>query len=140
MTTFVYQASCLALRGRAVLIEGPPGTGKSALALNLMDRGAILIGDDGVTLELRGGGLYASPPPNTAGLLEVRNVGLLRFATASNVRVALIIVLDPMAPRFVDAAEPAERCGVELPLIRLWPSESPPARKVELSLERYGLA
>jgi len=139
MSSTVLQASCLAIGDRAVLIEGPPGCGKSALTLALMDRGAVLIGDDGVTLDQRGEQLFASPPPNTAGFVEVRNVGLLRFTTTSNVRVALVIVLDPEAPRFADAAEPADRCGVPLPLIRLWPSENPPARKVELSMGRYGL-
>jgi len=139
MSSTVLQATCLALGERAVMIEGPSGSGKSALALALMDRGAVLIGDDGVTLDQRGEQLFASPPPNIAGLVEVRNLGLLRFTTTSNVRVALVIVLDPKAPRFVDAAEPTHRCGVQLPLIRLWPSENPPARKVELSLDRYGL-
>ena len=139
MSSTVLQASCLAIGDRAVLIEGPSGSGKSALTLALMDRGAVLIGDDGVTLDQRGEQLFASPPPNTAGLVEVRNVGLLHFTTTSNVRVALVIVLDPDAPRFADAAEPADRCGISLPLIRLWPSENPPARKVELSMDRYGL-
>ena len=139
MSSTVLQATCLALGERAVMIEGPSGSGKSALALALIDRGAVLIGDDGVTLDQRGDQLFASPPPNIAGLVEVRNIGLLRFSTTSNVRVALVIVLDPKAPRFADAAEPTDRCGVQLPLIRLWPSENPPARKVELSLDRYGL-
>ena len=58
-----YQATCVAIGGRAVLIEGEPGSGKSSLALALIDRGAALIGDDGVRLELRGNRLYASPPP-----------------------------------------------------------------------------
>lgn len=139
MSGTVHQATCLALGDRAVLIEGPPHSGKSSLALALIDRGAILIGDDGVTLDQRGDQLFAAPPPNTTGLLEVRNLGLLRFDTTSNVRVALAILLDPEAPRFVDEAEPAVRCGVRLPLIRLWPSENPPARKVELAMDRYGL-
>ena len=139
MSASLHQASCVAIGDRAVLIEGPPSSGKSTLTLALMDRGATLIGDDGVTLDQRGERLFASPPPNTAGLLEVRNVGLLRFRTASNVPVALVIVLDEAAPRFTEAAEGSERGGIPLPLIKLWPSEYPPARKVQLALERYGL-
>ena len=138
MTT-LHQATCVAIRGRAVLIEGPPGSGKSSLTLALIDRGAVLVGDDGVSLTARDGKLYASPPPNIAGLLEVRNLGLLEFPTAKDVRAALVIVLDQEAPRFIEAAEPAERAGIALPLIRLWPSEAAPAVKVELALDRYGL-
>ena len=138
MTT-LHQATCVAIRGRAVLIEGPPGSGKSSLALALIDRGAVLVGDDGVSLNARDGGLYTAPPPNISGLLEVRNLGLLAFPTANDVRVALVIMLDQEAPRFIEAAEPAERAGIALPLIRLWPSEAAPAVKVELALDRYGL-
>ena len=138
--TVLHQATCVAIGGRAILIEGAPGSGKSSLALALIDRGAVLIGDDGVSLTARGGQLYASPPPNIAGLLEVRNLGLLQFPTVSDVRVALVVQFEPQAPRFVEAPELTERAGAELPLIRFWPSETVPAHKTELALIRYGLA
>ena len=135
----LHQATCVAIAGRAILIEGAPGSGKSNLALALIDRGAVLIGDDGVSLTAHGGQLYASPPPNIAGLLEVRNLGLLQFPTVSDVRVDLVVRLDPDAPRFIEAAELADRAGAGVPLIRLWPGETASARKAELALERYGL-
>ena len=135
----LHRATGVVIAGRAVLIEGAPGSGKSSLALALIDRGAVLIGDDGVTLTARGGQLFASPPPNIAGLLEVRNLGLLEFPVASDVRVALIVLLDQQAPRFIDAPELAERAGVMLPLVRLWPAQAAPELKVELALTRYGL-
>ena len=137
--TQVHQATCVAINGRAVLIEGAPGSGKSSLALTLIDRGAVLIGDDGVTLEPRGGRLYASPPPNIAGLLEVRNLGLLEFPTVGDVPVALVVRLDPTAERFIETAERVELGGVELPLVRLWPGGEVLALKVELAFERFGL-
>ena len=136
--TQVHQATCVAINGRAVLIEGPPGTGKSSLALTLIDRGAVLVGDDGVTLQPRGGRLYASPPPNIAGLLEVRNLGLLEFPTVGDVPVALVVRLDPAAERFIEAAERMELGGVELPLVQLWPGGEVLALKVELALARFG--
>ena len=137
--TQVHQATCVAINGRAVLIEGPPGSGKSSLALTLIDRGAVLIGDDGVTLQPRGGRLYASPPPNIAGLLEVRNLGLLEFPTVGDVPVALVVRLDPAAERFIEAAERMELGGAELPLVRLRPGGEVLALKVELAVERFGL-
>lgn len=139
MTATLHRATCVAIKGRAVLIEGPPGCGKSSLALALIDRGAVLIGDDGVSLKARGGQLYASPPPNIAGLLEVRNLGLLQFPTLNDIPVALVLRLDTATERFIEAPELANRGGVELPLVRLWPDGATLAQKSELALERYGL-
>ena len=135
--TILHQATCVAINGRALMIEGPPGSGKSQLALMLIDRGAVLVGDDGVSVEERGGRLYASPAPATAGLLEVRNLGLLTFPTLSSVRVALVIRLDPEAPRFIDAAEQIDLHRVILPLVQMWPDPDP--IKAELALKRYGV-
>jgi hypothetical protein len=137
--TRAHQATCVAIGGRALLIEGAPGSGKSSLALGLIDRGAVLIGDDGVLLEAVGGRLIARPHPATRGLLEVRNVGLLPFPVGDEAWVALVIALDPAAPRFVEAAETATRAGVALPLLRLSPDGPVLPIKAELALRRHGL-
>ena len=134
-----HQATCVAIGGRAVLIEGAPGSGKSSLALALIDRGAVLVGDDGVLLDVEGARLLASPHPNIAGLLEVRNVGLLTWPTTVRVPVALVLRLDPEPPRYVDGAEQATRAGIVLPLIRLWPDSPVLALRAELALARHGL-
>ncbi|HNJ48031.1 MAG TPA: HPr kinase/phosphatase C-terminal domain-containing protein [Novosphingobium sp.] len=138
--SLLHQASCVAIGARALLIEGSPGSGKSSLALALIDRGARLIGDDGVRLEARQGRLFASPPPNIAGLVEVRNLGLIEMPTVSDMALALVVRLDPEAPRFIDAAEQTELGGTALPLVRLWPQSPVLAIKAELALERFGLA
>ena len=139
MTAFLHQATCVAIKGRAILIEGPPGSGKSSLALALIDRDAVLVGDDGVSLIARGGRLYASPPPNIAGLLEVRNLGLVQFSVQSEVPVALVLRLDPAAERFIEVPEQRDLNGIGLPLVRLWPGGASLALKAELALDRYGL-
>ncbi|HVR91187.1 MAG TPA: HPr kinase/phosphatase C-terminal domain-containing protein [Novosphingobium sp.] len=133
-----HQASCVAIAGRAVLIEGAPGSGKSSLALALIDRGAMLIGDDGAMLEAADGRLLASPHPNIAGLLEVRNLGLIPYPVAERVPVALVITLDPEAPRFIEAASQVERAGMAVPLVRLWPESPLLALRAELALARFG--
>jgi HPr Serine kinase C-terminal domain len=137
--SLLHQASCVAIKGRALLIEGPPGSGKSSLVLALIDRGAVLVGDDGVRLEARDGRLCASPPPNIEGLLEVRNLGLLEFPVERGVPVALLLRLDPAAPRFIEAAEQVDLGGIAIPLVCIWPDAGIPAIKAELALQRYGL-
>jgi len=132
-----HQASCVAIGGRAVLIEGAPGSGKSSLALALIDRGAVLVGDDGVLLERRGTELWALPPPHIAGLIEVRNVGLLTLPTTC-ARVSLVLRLDPAAARFVEEAEQVVLAGVALPLIRLWPGSPVLALRAEQALALHG--
>lgn len=140
MTTPIsWQATAVAIEGRAVLIEGPAGAGKSSLALALIDRGAQLIGDDGVELVRCGAQLVARPHPNTRGLIEVRNLGLLTMPVASETPVALVLLLDREAPRYIEQAESAERCGVTVPLIQLWPDSPALPLRAELALQRYGL-
>jgi hypothetical protein len=137
--TLSYPATCIAIGGRALLIEGAPGSGKSSLALALIDRGALLVGDDGVLLEARDDRLLARPHPNTRGLVEVRNLGLLQFPVCEEAPVALALALDPDAPRFVESAESTSRAGVALPLLRLFPDGAVQHLKAELALARYGL-
>jgi len=134
----LHQASAVAIAGRAILIEGPSGSGKSSLVLALIDRGATLIGDDGVALDAEDGRLLASPAPAIAGLLEVRNVGLVRRQTAARVPVALVVRLDEAAPRFIEAAEQVERAGIAVPLVRLWPDSPVLHLRAEAALAQYG--
>jgi len=134
-----HQATCVAVNGRGILIDGPPGSGKSSLALALIDRGAALVGDDGVLLERRGGRLWALPAPAIAGLLEIRNVGLAKMPAAP-APVALLVRLDRAAPRHVEAAEGIALHGTVLPLIRLWPDTPALALRVEWALRMHGLA
>ncbi|RMF16145.1 MAG: serine kinase, partial [Alphaproteobacteria bacterium] len=72
-------ASCVAWHGRGILLRGPSGAGKSALALRLIEAGALLVADDYVVLDAQStpDRLLAAPPPRIAGLIEVRGLGLL---------------------------------------------------------------
>jgi HPr kinase/phosphorylase len=134
------QASAVAIAGRALLIEGPPGSGKSSLALALIDRGAGLIGDDAVTLTASGGLLIASPPPNIAGLLEVRGVGIATLPLASPAPTALILTLGgPRPARLPEAPLPTrEIAGVSIPVLAFDPGHLAHAARAEWALRMHG--
>ncbi|WP_457649807.1 HPr kinase/phosphorylase [Profundibacter sp.] len=89
----VVHASCVAVDGRAVLVVGPSGSGKSALCLQLMALGATLVADDQTILQSGGGGILARAPETIDGLIEARGVGLLA-ADSCVARVALVVDLE----------------------------------------------
>lgn len=132
------QSGCVAIDGRGLLIEGPPGSGKTTLALALIDRGAKLVGDDGVALEFRGGTLWAAPPPSTKGLIEIRNVGVASVPVLS-APIALVVTLDRGAPRFVEDAPRIAIGEAEIPHIALDPSIPQLALRAEYALAIHGL-
>ncbi len=142
MNGIVHQASAVVIAGRALLIEGPPGSGKSSLALALIERGAELVGDDAVTLTPAGDRLIAAPPPNIAGLVEVRGVGLAALPVASPAPVALILVLGgPPPERLPDTPLPVRLVGgIAVPVLAFDPGPLAPALRAEWALRLHGLA
>lgn len=120
------------------MIVGPPGSGKSSLALALMDRGAGLIGDDGVTLDRVGDRVIATPPPNTGGLIEIRNVGLRELPT-THAPVALVVDLAANAERLPPGPATFLLVGREVPQVNLYPDTPYLALRAEAALEMYGL-
>lgn len=138
MSEVMANVSCVAMRGRALLITGAPGSGKSSLALALLDRGGELVGDDGVTLAPVGELVIASPPPNTEGLIEIRNVGLLEVPT-TRAPVAIVINLDPLAERLPIGHGNAVLLGRQVPQVDLYPDTPALALRAEAALEMHGL-
>ncbi|MEO7635604.1 MAG: HPr kinase/phosphatase C-terminal domain-containing protein [Sphingomicrobium sp.] len=132
-------ASTVAIEGRAVLITGPSGSGKSDLALRLLDRGFTLVSDDQTLVKRDGPRLLASAPPNIAGKLEVRGIGIVEMAIVSDVPVALIVELTSDIQRLPDDARERPILGVALPLISIDALTASAPSKVALALDRMGL-
>lgn len=131
--------SCVAIGGRAVLIGGRSGRGKSDLALRLIDRGAALVADDYTFVRRVEGSLLASPPEAIAGKLEVRGVGIVEFPPSREVPVVLFVDLDVEAERLPQAGEQRMVAGVALPVIGLSALEPSAPIKVEAALRLHGL-
>ena len=90
-----FYATAVTYCGFGVLIRGPSGSGKSDLALRLIDDGAGLIADDQVVIKSVGQKLFLSPPDSLPGLIEVRGIGVIKIAYVRDIRLCLIIELDP---------------------------------------------
>lgn len=132
--------SSVAIGGRAVLIAGAPGRGKSDLALRLIDRGATLISDDYTLVEAREGRLWASPPPTIAGKIEVRGLGIVELGhTNGPVPASLYVDLDAR-PERLPAARATIVHGIALPVLELAALEPSAPIKVEKALDMIGLA
>jgi serine kinase of HPr protein (carbohydrate metabolism regulator) len=132
-------ASTVAIGGRAVLISGPSGSGKSDLALRLLDRGFTLVSDDQTIVRRDGDRLIAAAPPNIAGKLEVRGIGIVEMERLDNVPVALIVELTSDIQRLPDDSRERLLLGVALPLVSIDATTASAPSKVALALDRMGL-
>lgn len=132
-------ASTVAAEGRAVVISGPSGAGKSDLALRLLDRGFTLVSDDQTTIRRDGERLIASAPPNIAGKLEIRGVGIVDMDVLKDIPIALFVELTSEIQRLPDDSRERPLLGVRLPLISIDAMTASAPSKVALALDRMGL-
>ena len=135
-------ASCIALGEKGVLIIGPPGSGKSDLALRLIDGSprAELVSDDQTLITRKGPRLIASAPAEIAGKLEVRGLGIADVPFRKEARITLAVVLRPsgeierMPP---DGGTSYQMLGLSVPAVEIDArSASAPAR-VRMALDHF---
>jgi serine kinase of HPr protein (carbohydrate metabolism regulator) len=132
-------ASTVAMDGRAVLISGPSGSGKSDLALRMLDKGFILVSDDRTIIRKEGAKLVASPPETIKGKLEVRGIGIVEIGHVTDVPVALIVELKSDIERLPDDSRERLILGVGIPLVSVDAMTASAPSKVALALDRLGL-
>jgi serine kinase of HPr protein (carbohydrate metabolism regulator) len=133
---------CIDIGGTGVLIRGDPGSGKSDLALRLIDGGARLVADDQVEIRRRDGAAVASPPDALSGYLEVRGIGIVAVDCIHEARLGLIV--DLAGRETIDRMPEPRRetvAGVDLPVIRLDPFAASATAKLRLAVRalRRGL-
>jgi serine kinase of HPr protein (carbohydrate metabolism regulator) len=144
----IVHGTTIAVAGRAALLRGPSGSGKSDLALRVValpplapsGAGAELVADDRTCVARMGDDLHVTAPETIAGAIEVRGVGIVRLPACPTARLALVVDLVP-AGTAVDRmpeALSASWFGVTVPRIVLHPFEASAAVKVVLALRHDG--
>ena len=126
-------ASCVDFEGRGILLLGDSGSGKSGLCLDLiLNHGATLVADDRVELKTQQTQVIASCPEKLAGLLEVRNVGILRLPYKKESSVALVACLEPAGSLLerLPAPEYYQIADASVPMLHFRENEASSAAKI----------
>jgi HPr kinase/phosphorylase len=126
----ILHGACVSVGGKGVLILGPPGAGKSDLALKLIDQPGYglsskltrseLVADDQVVIARRGKKLAASAPPALGGKLEIRGLGIVDVKAKPKVMLTLVVKLQAHAhiERMPDSST-FEILGISLPVVEI---------------------
>lgn len=134
-TITLVHATCVLLEQAGILFYGPSGSGKSDLALRLIDEGALLVSDDYTALARSGDCLHASPPTELRGLLEVRGMGIVQVPCIDRATLRVTFDLRP-SHQIERLPEPFSRniAGVVLPCYCLDPTTASATAKVRLAV------
>lgn len=123
MSAPTIHASAVLVGACAVLIRGPSGSGKSRLALELIQaarsgalRFARLVGDDRVHVEAAHGRLLVRPAATLSGMIEVRGAGIMKLPHEPCAVVGLVVDLAAEAERLPETTrQRTELEGIALP-------------------------
>jgi HPr kinase/phosphorylase len=129
----------VALGGDGILLRGPSGSGKSDLALRLIDEGGRLVADDQTELRVSSDDISMTAPASIAGRMEVRGIGILRVPTVAAAPLRLVVDLVPSSA--IERLPDAQSCDYlerRVPLIQLAPFEASAPAKLRLALRALG--
>jgi len=121
---------------RGVLLRGPSGSGKSDLALRLIDAGWRLIGDDYVHVWASGGALYAAAPDRIAGRIEARGLGVLEAPARPVARIVLAADCVQAAPERLPEPAFETLAGLRLPRLGIDVRPASATRTLALAIDR----
>ena len=145
VTVIALHGTAIAMNGRAALLTGASGSGKSDLALRCLAMPALpgvpdrfeLVADDQVLVTRDGGDLVLSAPGAIAGKLEVRGVGILDLPVSHTSRLCLVAALigaDAPIERLPERFETRNILGVWVPVVPVKPFEASTPAKLAMAL------
>lgn len=135
-TATLIHATAVAIDGQGVLLMGASGSGKSDLALRLIDRGAAMVCDDYCDIIDGSGGPEIHAKPSISGKIEVRGVGVCSIDYVPSAPLAMILQLDQSPERLPASNDRIDLAGWSVPCAVLAPFEMSAPLKVEILLRR----
>ena len=117
-----------------VLILGDSGSGKSDLALRLIDNGATLISDDVSICRKNSNNIYLYCPPEIKGLLEVREIGIITVPFVERIKLRLVVNLKSNNNERFPKDSSFRILGIKIPIINIEGKNSSAVAKIKVKL------
>ena len=117
-----------------VLILGDSGSGKSDLALRLIDNGATLISDDISICRKNSDNIYLYCPPEIKGLLEVREIGIITVPFVERIKLRLVVNLKSNNNERFPKDSSFRILGIKIPIINIEGKNSSAVAKIKVKL------
>ena len=115
-----------------VLILGDSGSGKSDLALRLIDNGATLISDDISICRKNSNNIYLYCPPEIKGLLEVREIGIITVPFVERIKLRLVVNLKSNNNERFPKDSSFRILGIKIPIINIEGKNSSAVAKIKV--------
>ena len=136
MTAKKFHSTAVVIEDLGLLIRGQSGSGKSDLALRLIDSGATLISDDLTICKKIGDYLYLYPHSNTKGLLEVREIGIMTVPYVENIKLTLVVELVEEKSERIPEMMSCSILGMKFPKIKIFGKSSSAVAKIKIKLNQ----
>ena len=117
-----------------VLILGDSGSGKSDLALRLIDSGGTLISDDISICRKNSNNIYLYCPPEIKGLLEVREIGIITVPFVERIKLRLVVNLKSINNERFPKDSTYRILGIKIPIINIEGKNSSAVAKIKVKL------
>ncbi len=127
-------SSSIVLDDNGVLIMGDSGSGKSDLALRLIDNGATLISDDVTICKKKINEIYLFCPIATKGLLEVREVGIITVPFVEKIKLKMVVKLTNENLNRIPKKKFYKILGLKIPLLMMDGRNSSAVVKIKVKL------
>ncbi len=136
----IIHATFIVINGKGVLLKGKSGSGKSDLALRLIEnKNAELVADDAVEIYEKNGKIIGQVPQNLVGLLEVRGIGIVAYPYQEKAVIDMVVELkdDVDAIERMPLMQKEVIFGLEINKIDLYAKENSAPDKIIAALRLF---